>query len=59
MQILVDELIEEEWISSVGEITFEKDNEGRIYIQFDHGQSEIGVNLSDVLKFIQEKLVHP
>lgn len=59
MQIVIDELVNDEWISSIGEITLENDSEGRIYIRFDHGRSEIGINLPDILKFINEQMVRP
>lgn len=54
-QLIVDEKIENEWESYAGKITMTDDNGGRVYIEF--GEHEIGINLCDLMKFIQEEMV--
>ena len=53
-QLIVDEKIEDEWEQYAGEITMTDDAEGRVYIEF--GEHEIGINLSDLLKFISDQM---
>jgi hypothetical protein len=60
MQIVIDENIDDqEWVSHVGEISFETDNDGRIYLSWESEgvSTEVGITLVDVLKFVQEKML--
>ena len=60
MQILIDESIDDgDFKSMVGEISYTVDNGGRVYLSWNAEgiETEIGINLSDVLKFIQEELL--
>jgi predicted house-cleaning NTP pyrophosphatase (Maf/HAM1 superfamily) len=60
MQLIIDENIDDaEWIPVVGEISYEIDNGGRIYLEYTNKgtHTEVGINLSDLLKFIAEQML--
>ena len=59
MQIIVDENINNNFESCIGDISFEKiDAGGRIYIKWEiQGiKTEIGINLTDIMALIQAEM---
>lgn len=61
MQIVIDESLDgEDFESYIGEVFLTKDKDGRIYFKWitEGISTEIGVDLPDILKFIQEEMVH-